>query len=250
MSEPVLTIDIDWAPDFVIDWVSGRLIEAGVRATWMVTHASPAVDRLRGRPDLFELGIHPNFLSRSTHGQSQEDVLRHCLALVPDAACLRTHGLVQSTAILDLILTQTAIRADLSLFLPHARLSEPVEYWWEGRKLVRIPYVWEDDFEMMRPAPVWQFDELDGSAPGFAVLDFHPIHVYLNQPDLKAYDELKRRSGNLHLATPAQAADLIGSGAGPRTMFDSVVERLRRTGGRRVSDLVSPGRPATTGRRT
>lgn len=35
----VITLDIDWAPDFVIDAVAEQLVQAGVWATWFVTHA-------------------------------------------------------------------------------------------------------------------------------------------------------------------------------------------------------------------
>ena len=90
-----ITLDIDWAPDHVIDRIAAQLIDARVRATWFVTHQSPAIDRLRARPDLFELGIHPNFLNQSTHGETPAEVLAHCMALVPDARSMRTHSLVQ-----------------------------------------------------------------------------------------------------------------------------------------------------------
>ena len=80
-----ITLDVDWAPDHAIDAVAGHLIERDVRATWFVTHASPAIDRLRDRPDLFELGIHPNFAPGSTQGETPDAVLDHCMAIVPEA---------------------------------------------------------------------------------------------------------------------------------------------------------------------
>jgi hypothetical protein len=71
----LLTLDIDWAPDAAIDFVAEILVSRGVKATWFVTHDSPGVRRLRARPDLFELGIHPNFLPGSSHGRSGEGAL-------------------------------------------------------------------------------------------------------------------------------------------------------------------------------
>ena len=81
--EPLITLDIDWAPEVVIDWMAQVLIDANVRATWFVTHESQAVNRLRRRSDLFESGIHPNFMAGSSHGATPIAVLRHCLDLVP-----------------------------------------------------------------------------------------------------------------------------------------------------------------------
>ncbi|SVD69909.1 uncharacterized protein METZ01_LOCUS422763, partial [marine metagenome] len=48
----VITIDIDWAPGWMIDFVTAILIENGVKATWFVTHASPAIESIRERPDI------------------------------------------------------------------------------------------------------------------------------------------------------------------------------------------------------
>src|SRR5207244_3974947 len=81
--------------------VAEQLMASQVRATWFVTHMSPAISRLRRNPELFELGIHPNFLPGSTHGDTPDAVLRHCRALVPDAVSMRTHCLVQSTLLLE-----------------------------------------------------------------------------------------------------------------------------------------------------
>ena len=62
---PLLTFDTDWAPDYTIDYVSEKLEKAKIKSTWFITHDSPAIQRLVNNP-LFEVGIHPNFLSNST----------------------------------------------------------------------------------------------------------------------------------------------------------------------------------------
>ena len=85
MNELAITLDIDWAPDFMIERVAGALLSKGVKATWFVTHRSLAIDRLRHHPELFELGIHPNFAAGSSHGDTPEAVLGHVIDLVPDA---------------------------------------------------------------------------------------------------------------------------------------------------------------------
>lgn len=163
-----LTLDIDWAPDAAIDFVREMLVAHGARATFFVTHASPAVDRLRERPDLFELGVHPNFLEGSSHGRSFEDVLAYCMQLVPDAISVRTHALVQSTPLYATLLRTTPLRLDTSIHLPHARQVEPVEYQWAGTTLLRVPYVWEDDLEMLRDQPDWAMHRVLDAGGGFA----------------------------------------------------------------------------------
>lgn len=239
--DAAITLDIDWAPDFVIDHVAGRLIAAKTPATWFVTHASPAIERLRERADLFELGIHPNFLPGSTQGATPREVLRACLAMVPGATSMRTHGLVQSTPLLELIMAETPVRVDASVFLPHMPMVQPVEYWWQRRMLLRVPYIWEDDFEIERPAPNWTVEKML-AAPGVRVFDFHPIHVYLNSADLGAYTELKRRSPRIADAAPGQVDDLVRGAAGAGTAFDALTQAIGPAG-RRMSDFIHGGRP-------
>ena len=235
-----LTIDIDWAPDFMIDFAAEALVEEGVRATWFVTHPSPAVDRLRQHPELFELGIHPNFLPRSTHGKRWEDVLVHCMDLVPDATSMRTHGLFQATALLDMVITQTPITTDLTIFLPYTASIRPVDYHWNDRTLLRLPYYWEDDFEMMQPNPSWSLTPERALGGGLKIFNFHPVHIFLNSPDMKPYRMYQRdfmNSGKELKATDAEG--YVFDGTGSRTMFREVVDALAvdMRSSMRVSDI-------------
>lgn len=233
----VLTLDIDWAPDFMIDDVAQILIDRKVKATWFVTHGSPAVDRLRARPDLFELGMHPNFLPGSTHGDTPAEVLASCRALLPEARTMRTHGLVQSTPLLDAAI-ENGVEIDVSLYLPHAEHAAPLEYWREGRRLWRIPYVWEDDFEMDRPSPVWSAAPFAGRE-GLQILNFHPIHVWLNGADMEPYRALKQRCAPLSMASRSDAEPLRHAGAGPRQLFEEVADHLAGNGlSRRICDVI------------
>jgi hypothetical protein len=229
-----ITLDVDWAPDHAIDAVAGHLIERDVRATWFVTHASPAIDRLRERPDLFELGIHPNFAPGSSHGDTPESVLHHCMALVPEARAMRTHGLVQSTGLLTLVRERTPVRVDTSLFLPGAAVLGPIEYPLAPGPIMRVPYLWEDDAEMLKPDPTWDAWGVATGAQGLAVFDFHPIHVVLNSADMRAYEALKRRGLDLTTASDADALRADGPGAG--TAFAGLLEGLAGSG-RRISEL-------------
>src|SRR6266550_1164121 len=225
-----LTLDVDWAPDFMIDFAAASLVENRVRATWFVTHASPALARLRAHPDLFEIGIHPNFFPGSTHGDSPAAVLRHCLNLVPEAVSIRTHGLFQSTALLELVMHETAIMTDASLYLPRAKRLGPIEYEWARKTLLRVPHFWEDDFEMERRSPCWNLAPLLNDNYGLRVFDFHPIHVYLNSSTTSAYQQLKQAVPNLAELTIDQANGAKHIETGTQTLFNELVTHLSKTG--------------------
>lgn len=244
MNEPLLlTFDVDWAADFMIDSIAAALIERDVRSTWFVTHASPAIDRLRERPELFELGIHPNFLPGSSHGQTTAEILATCMSIVPEATSMRSHALVQSSPILAQVVESTPIRCDASLLLPDASHIEPVGFPHAEGPLVRVPYFWEDDIEMMRAAPRWSFED-DPHAEGLRVYDFHPALVYLNAPDIGPYQELKRL-GRLPDVPEALARDLVQPGAGAGSFLLEIADHLAATGSRRLCDVAQAHRQST-----
>lgn len=239
----VLTFDVDWAPDFAIDTIADELVHRGVRATWMITHSSPALERLREHPDLFELGIHPNFMPGSSQGSTPEEILDHCMALVPEATTMRTHALVQSSPLMRTVVERTPVRCDASLFLLEASHVAPVGFPAEKGSLVRIPYVWEDDIEMLADEPSWSLDRFL-ARPGLQVFDFHPMLVYLNAPDMDPYRRLTE-AGPLAETPFEVAAPLVHDGPGPRTMLEEIVDHLAANGSRRLAEVADAYRKAT-----
>lgn len=189
-----ITVDIDWAPDFMIDQLAARFEAADVKCTWFVTHSSPAVDRLRGNSN-FELGIHPNFLPGTSHGKTDDEIIQYCFNLVPEAKSVRTHALVQSSPLIWKLNQDYNIKTDCSLFLPQTPLSHPHTVCHHGKKapLVRIPYNWEDDVECLRPNPSWQLEDSVFDFSGMKIFNFHPVYVELNETDFSRYTALKKK---------------------------------------------------------
>jgi ubiquinone/menaquinone biosynthesis C-methylase UbiE len=70
------------------------------------------------------------------------------------------------------------------------------------------------------------------------VFAFHPIHIYLNSSDMRAYASLKERFTRVTDIDQASADQAVNSGSGTRTMFMDVLNRLRSTGDSvRMTDL-------------
>ena len=217
-----LTLDLDWAPDCAIDAAAAILLEAGVRATWFVTHDSPAVRRLRERPDLFELGIHPNFLPGSTQGDTPEDVLRFCMDVVPEARTVKTHALVESTHLLEAVLENTPVRADMTTLLPGVCLDVPARYELRRKVLWRLPCCWEDNFQFGARKPEWAVADMPWLSGGVAVFTFHPLTVALNSSSFARIETLKAE-GPLRDTTPERVAALREGGTGTGTAFRELV---------------------------
>ena len=188
-----ITFDVDWAPDTAIARCAEICVAAGVPATFFATHPSAVVRELQA-DSRFEVGIHPNFLPGSSQGGSVVQIIDYCLDLVPDARSMRTHGLVQSSHLLNEIIDHAPqIQNDVSLFLYRHPGLRPVEWFSpQGNRLIRMPYFWEDDLAAARPD--WSWDGVPEAMPetGLQIFNFHPIHVALNLRSADSYEGLKR----------------------------------------------------------
>lgn len=236
-SDYVLTLDVDWAPDFAIEAVAQILIEKNVKATWFLTHYSTTVEKLKEAGHLFELGVHPNLLPGSTHGEREDAVLAHVKGLVPSAISMRTHGLYQSSNFLVKAAKDYSIAFDVSLFLPRAAHLTPHQLKWGGVKLWRLPYFWEDDSEMFEDVPIWSLSDKRLAVPGLRIFDFHPIHVLLNTNKFEIYNALKQEMP-ISQWTLDFVESHINKGEGPRTLFLEIAEALSGKG-RQIKEIMS-----------
>lgn len=192
-----LTVDIDWASDAVIEYTAAILVEHQIKTTWFITHDSPAVRKLFECKSLFEIGIHPNFLPDSTQGKTVEEVIDYLLNIHPEAQIMRTHSLYQSSLMFASILEKyPQIRLDVSLFLPHEKNvlvhKLHINPDFKERYIYRIPYIWEDDIEMLLPDSDFKFDINNFLGDGLKIFDFHPIHIALNTRNLTNYEKFKK----------------------------------------------------------
>ena len=177
-----VSLDVDWAPDFVVEDLAELLAMHEVAVTVFCTHESAAVRALVAHPDR-ETGIHPNFLV----DRNAEEVLAESLARFPAARGVRNHVLYYHSRLLPLFHQHGIEYFSNDLMFLHQDLAP--FYDWSG--LVRLPIYWQDDVHCaffdrdFRPA------SLQLETPGMKVLNFHPIHVFLNTCNLDDYAAAK-----------------------------------------------------------
>jgi hypothetical protein len=239
-----ITFDVDWAPDWAIESCAALCRQHGIPATFFVTHASPLLRELAQDP-LFELGIHPNFLSGSSHGRSFSEVIEFCLALVPGARAMRTHDLFGCSSLFALIVGRYGqIETDSSLFLPGCRSCEPViNYHGDpARALVRVPFSFADNVAARSPG--WSWDREPSLTGGLMVFDFHPALIALNLGAPGAYMELKAATGSrpLQEATREDFAPFVNAGPGASTYLQHLLQRLAPSDCATISDFAAAHR--------
>ena len=187
----VLTFDIDWASDDVIRFSMDLLKEANIPVTWMMTHDTPLLEEIR-KVDNFSLGIHPNFdkLLSGDHayGSNTEEVIQYYLNIVPEAKASRSHSMTQNNRLLN-YMGAIGMQYELNTFVPwHSQHSAKPWLSWDG-KLNRVITTWEDDLHITFGHD-WSWDGVI-NPEGLNVLNFHPIHVFLNTIELSDYETYK-----------------------------------------------------------
>ena len=228
---------MDWAPDWMIEYVVNFLIKNHVKATWFFTHFSPAIETIKQKVDLFEIGIHPNCLPGSTQGNSEDEVLQYVKVIAPDATIMRTHGLYQSTSFLKKAALDYGILIDVSLFLP--RVVNLTQYYMKFNRsgIWRVPYFWEDDYEMLEDNPIWKLSDPRLHVKGLKVFNFHPAYIVLNTDKFNVYEKLKKErpfnTWNSEFIQP-----YIKNGQGPKTLFLELLGYLSRSGGKWIKEII------------
>lgn len=189
-----ITLDIDWAPDFTVSHACNLLKKHGIPATIFATHASPILDEIK-KDDNFEVGIHPNFLVNSTHGNSFTEVMEYIMSVVPESVCMRTHGLFQSSNLFfDIFDKYRSIKLDFSTLLYNNNAVVPYDFIKrEEGSITKIPYHWDDyaSFSDMSN----DLELIDLKIPKqatYQVFNFHPIHIFLNTCSIKMYNQFKK----------------------------------------------------------
>ena len=221
-----LTFDIDWAPDYAISHCLELLENAECKATFFATHSTPLNLEIIDRGH--NLGIHPNFLPGSSQGSDVKEIISECLDYAPDAWCMRTHALVQSTPLLHEIFSKfPQLKLDVSLFMHRSRFAHKVRWDFNGVSFDRLLYNWEDDAQfsgfIKDKMPDLFFGEL-------TVFDFHPIHVFLNSTDGSEYRKLKMEQSLVSLSSlDAHVAEkYINHGLGTRSYLKGVLASKNR----------------------
>ena len=195
----------------------------------MLTHDTAAIRNLQSY-NLFEIGLHPNFLQESTQGTNPKEVMTFLTNAFPNSKTIRTHGLVQSTHLLAMLIKDFDIEIDLSLFLVDTPNIIPHQIHFDKtlKPLLRIPYFWEDDVEGNKPKPCWKLKEFKDN--GLKIYNFHPIHIVLNSPDTMNYERLKKYK-KIHEVTSSDVKSYVYNKNGSGTLFNELVQYISLQGG-------------------
>jgi len=223
-----VTFDVDWAHDDVLLDSADLVNEAGVIATWFVTHATPVLNDIRAMQSQ-ELGLHPNFnplldgVSNNSH--NAEKIVKTFLDIVPEAKSIRSHSMTQSSRLLDSF-QSCGLTHEVNHFIPHHAGIE-LKPWVLWNRLCKVPYFWEDDVHMLYDSiGIAQTDPAElatAGVRGLKVFNFHPIHIFLNTESLDRYERARP-----YFQNPKELIKHRYDGYGTRNRLIELLELAKR----------------------
>ena len=217
------TTDIEWSPEWAIDDLFALADRHRVPLTPFVTHESAAMRKRFADPaERRAAGVHPNFLTGSTHGDRVMAVIDHVTALWPEAVSFRSHCFYDDTR----MSREMAARGFLYDSNQCAFLQPGLVPLRTATRIIRFPVFWEDDVHSGLGLE-WTTDAIadDLATPGLKIFNVHPLRVALNVPDEDFYQRDRRAFERGEKSASARHA-----GAGTRTLLEALFAYAREHG--------------------
>lgn len=174
----VITIDIDWAPDEVINDTLTILNSYNIPATIFATHETDIILNKNG----CEVSIHPNFTTFDFDSH-----VKQLLNIFPEAMGTRSHTFFD-TYKLQPIYKKFCLKYQSNVIMHR---QENIRPYFVSPWVVEFPIFFADNVQLMfsqyHTNDVQRFFEI----PGMKVFCFHPIHIFLNTAKLEDYELAK-----------------------------------------------------------
>ncbi len=183
-NSPVITFDTDWCPDFMIEPVCDILESFNVKSTWFITNNSKILDKKKDNR-LYEIGIHPNFNTGSSHGSSYDEIMTNVIKFTENPVSSRSHYLFMNKEVEEK-LKKNGIKYEGSSLMNLEENIRPDE----RNELTIVPIYWMDDLALQGKSAL-TIKDMKLDSKGLKVFDFHPVYIYLNSKDKKTYEIIR-----------------------------------------------------------
>ncbi|CCO23211.1 hypothetical protein [Maridesulfovibrio hydrothermalis] len=218
-----ITLDTDWASDQAIRFSLDLIIQQGIIPTVFATNPSKILTEYSEK-GVIELGLHPNFLPNSTHGEDYQDVINSLFEMYPTAKTFRSHAYFDNS-IISRELFRRGIKYDANLCL---HLQEGLKPMHHESGLTRFPTFLEDGVFLFyyKQTSLNEQTKTVILSDGLKIFNFHPTSVFLNidtKQNYNRYKNLAKTLSNKHIS-------LACSGFGARTLLNQIIELIKNNG--------------------
>jgi hypothetical protein len=191
------TSDIDWASEDVMREYFNIVNNLEIKPTLFVTHHSEIIES-NYKLGKINRGIHPNFLSNSSHGISYKEIVETCIKFAPESYGFRSHRLFDVTDITHLLKNEYNYKYVSNLGTIMQNYIRPILH---ESGLIHFPIFFEDgthlynqlDFDFKKYLKLF-------TSPGIKIISFHPMNFVFNSPNMpfmrKIKDSISREEYN------------------------------------------------------
>ena len=227
--EPIFcfTSDIDWASEAVLEQFLGVMSKRDLKLTTFVTHESPTITKYK-EAGIIERGIHPNFLSNSSHGEGFRTVAETCVKFAPEAIGFRSHRLFDVTDITHLLHDEFGFKYVSNLGTVMQPGITPILH---ESGLVHFPIFFEDGTHLYNKLSFELSKYMNRFlSPGIKIITIHPMNYVINPPEIRYMrnikDTLSREEYNQ--MSQEKIKELSFKGVGIRNMLEEIIELAKQ----------------------
>lgn len=188
--EPVFcfTSDMDWAPESMIEETLALFRKYNMPVTPFLTGISDIVTKYYRDNRRRYVGVHPNFLSGSSHGASFKEIISSMRRIWPEAISFRSHSFFDNSLISNEFYKR-GFKYDSNIYLHLQPNIRPLIH---ASGLIKFPVFLEDDFCISGEGPI-EISRIHNilNTTGLKIFNFHPVHICLNTPDMNYYRKIK-----------------------------------------------------------
>lgn len=180
--------DIDWASEDVMTAYFNIVNPLEIKPTLFVTHESDVIES-NFQSGKIERGIHPNFLSNSSHGDSFKEIIETVRQFAPESYGFRSHRLFDVTDITHMLKNDYGYKYVSNLGTVLQTNIKPILH---ESGLVHIPIFFEDGTHLYNQLDLnfKKYTDLF-TTPGIKIISFHPMNFVFNSPNMTFMRQIK-----------------------------------------------------------
>jgi hypothetical protein len=175
------TTDIDWASEDVMKKYFSIINELDIKPTLFVTHNSEIIQKNFEEGNI-DRGIHPNFLTGSSHGNDFREVIETCIQYAPEAYGYRSHRAFDVTDTNHMLKNEYNYK-----YVSHqiTILQPLIRPYLHESGLINYPVYFEDGTHLYNKLNL-NFKEYQNlfEVPGIKIISFHPMNFVFNSPTM------------------------------------------------------------------
>lgn len=198
----ILSIDVDWAPNFIVEYVL-EILNKNNACFFLTNDSDSQRDLIKSTHDI---GYHFNLSKNSSQGNSFNEIYKYFNKFIKKKLILnRFHLLNHSYNDLEK-LKQIDVKLDSSILMLNQ--SNILPAYLEDVDLLRIPYFWEDGTYLKTRKSLNEV-EVNIDDPGCKIFDFHPIDIYFNTYSLEHRNLIKKSKKSVYDLSKIESEKLI-----------------------------------------